>query len=253
MPQTASPVHALCEVERALNVKYLFVIICLFSGLLDCSSGKHDVRIQIDGIVMMIPSTTQPPPSSSSIPPFPRYCLSLHRSNLISSSSSRFKGCPLAYRRPRLFSAHRPKQTAKTEMSNGRCGRNWELNIAHRCCTELFFFFFLFSFFLRERVRQADIAFVRFWITSVTARGHLRTNKRDRQRHRHTETEREKETDRQTETERDRDTERERDKQRGRQTDVQTLLRSQRACNEMQASARTCGRRAADSMIENVG
>ena len=25
------------------------------------------------------------------------------------------------------------------------------------------------------------------------------------------------------------------------------------ACNEMQASARTCGRRAADSMIENVG
>ena len=34
---------------------------------------------------------------------------------------------------------------------------------------------------------------------------------------------------------------------------VQTLLRSQMACNEMQASARTCGRRAADSMIENVG
>ena len=34
---------------------------------------------------------------------------------------------------------------------------------------------------------------------------------------------------------------------------VQTLLRSQLACNEMQASARTCGRRAADSMIENVG
>ena len=34
---------------------------------------------------------------------------------------------------------------------------------------------------------------------------------------------------------------------------VQTLLRSQIACNEMQASARTCGRRAADSMIENVG
>ena len=34
---------------------------------------------------------------------------------------------------------------------------------------------------------------------------------------------------------------------------VQTLLRSQLARNEMQASARTCGRRAADSMIENVG
>ena len=34
---------------------------------------------------------------------------------------------------------------------------------------------------------------------------------------------------------------------------IQTLLRSQLACNEMQASARTCGRRAADSMIENVG
>ena len=34
---------------------------------------------------------------------------------------------------------------------------------------------------------------------------------------------------------------------------VQTLLRSQLACNEMQASARTCGRRAADSVIENVG
>ena len=34
---------------------------------------------------------------------------------------------------------------------------------------------------------------------------------------------------------------------------VQTLLRSQLACNEMQASARTCGRRAADSMIETVG
>ena len=34
---------------------------------------------------------------------------------------------------------------------------------------------------------------------------------------------------------------------------VQTLLRSQLACNEMQASPRTCGRRAADSMIENVG
>ena len=31
---------------------------------------------------------------------------------------------------------------------------------------------------------------------------------------------------------------------------VQTLLHSQLACNEMQASARTCGRRAADSMIE---
>ena len=30
---------------------------------------------------------------------------------------------------------------------------------------------------------------------------------------------------------------------------VQTLLHSQLACNEMQASARTCGRRAADSMI----
>ena len=34
---------------------------------------------------------------------------------------------------------------------------------------------------------------------------------------------------------------------------VQTLLCSQLARNEMQASARTCGRRAADSMIENVG
>ena len=34
---------------------------------------------------------------------------------------------------------------------------------------------------------------------------------------------------------------------------VQTLLHSQLACNEMHASARTCGRRAADSMIENVG
>ena len=34
---------------------------------------------------------------------------------------------------------------------------------------------------------------------------------------------------------------------------VQTLLPSQLACNEMQASARTCGRHAADSMIENVG
>ena len=31
------------------------------------------------------------------------------------------------------------------------------------------------------------------------------------------------------------------------------LLRSQLACNEMQASTRTCGRRAAGSMIENVG
>ena len=31
------------------------------------------------------------------------------------------------------------------------------------------------------------------------------------------------------------------------------LLLSHLACNEMQASARTCGRRAADSMIENVG
>ena len=34
---------------------------------------------------------------------------------------------------------------------------------------------------------------------------------------------------------------------------VQTLLHSQLACNEMQASAQTCGRRAADSMIENLG
>ena len=34
---------------------------------------------------------------------------------------------------------------------------------------------------------------------------------------------------------------------------VQTLLHSQLACNEMQASARTCGWRAADSMIENIG
>ena len=34
---------------------------------------------------------------------------------------------------------------------------------------------------------------------------------------------------------------------------VQTLFHSHLACNEMQASARTCGRRAADSMIENVG
>ena len=33
---------------------------------------------------------------------------------------------------------------------------------------------------------------------------------------------------------------------------VQTLLCSQMARNEMQASAQTCGRRAADSMIENV-
>ena len=32
-----------------------------------------------------------------------------------------------------------------------------------------------------------------------------------------------------------------------------TLLRSQLARNEMQAPARTCGRRAVDSMIENVG
>ena len=31
-----------------------------------------------------------------------------------------------------------------------------------------------------------------------------------------------------------------------------TLLRSQLACNEMQAAARTCGRRAVDSMIEYV-
>ena len=31
------------------------------------------------------------------------------------------------------------------------------------------------------------------------------------------------------------------------------LLHSQLACNEMQTSARTCGRRAADSMIENLG
>ena len=34
---------------------------------------------------------------------------------------------------------------------------------------------------------------------------------------------------------------------------VQTLLHSQLACNEMQASARTCGICAADRMIENVG
>ena len=34
---------------------------------------------------------------------------------------------------------------------------------------------------------------------------------------------------------------------------VQTLLHSQLACDERQASARTCGRRTADSMIENVG
>ena len=33
---------------------------------------------------------------------------------------------------------------------------------------------------------------------------------------------------------------------------IQTLIHSQLACNEMQASARTCGRRAADNMIENV-
>ena len=33
----------------------------------------------------------------------------------------------------------------------------------------------------------------------------------------------------------------------------QTLIRSQLACNEIQTSARTCGRRAADSMIKNVG
>ena len=32
-----------------------------------------------------------------------------------------------------------------------------------------------------------------------------------------------------------------------------TLLRSQLACDEMQASGRTCGRRAADSIIENGG
>ena len=31
------------------------------------------------------------------------------------------------------------------------------------------------------------------------------------------------------------------------------LICFQLACNEMQASARTCGRRAADIMIENVG
>ena len=34
---------------------------------------------------------------------------------------------------------------------------------------------------------------------------------------------------------------------------VQTLLHSQLACNEMQALAWTCSRRAADSMIENAG
>ena len=34
---------------------------------------------------------------------------------------------------------------------------------------------------------------------------------------------------------------------------VQTLLHSQLACNEMQVSAQTCGRRAANSMMENVG
>ena len=33
----------------------------------------------------------------------------------------------------------------------------------------------------------------------------------------------------------------------------QSRLHSQLACNEMQASTRICGRRAADSMIENVG
>ena len=33
----------------------------------------------------------------------------------------------------------------------------------------------------------------------------------------------------------------------------QSKLHSQLACNEMQASAQTCGRRAADSMIKNVG
>ena len=33
----------------------------------------------------------------------------------------------------------------------------------------------------------------------------------------------------------------------------QTLLHSQLACNEMQASARICGRRAADSMVKNIG
>ena len=32
-----------------------------------------------------------------------------------------------------------------------------------------------------------------------------------------------------------------------------TLLRSHLACNEMQTSAQTCGRHAADSMIKNVG
>ena len=34
---------------------------------------------------------------------------------------------------------------------------------------------------------------------------------------------------------------------------VKTLHHSQLACNEMQASAQTCGRHAADSMIQNVG
>ena len=34
---------------------------------------------------------------------------------------------------------------------------------------------------------------------------------------------------------------------------IQTLLHSQMACNEMQASARTCGSHTADSIIENVG
>ena len=37
------------------------------------------------------------------------------------------------------------------------------------------------------------------------------------------------------------------------QTVRQTLLGSQLACNEMQTSARTCGRHTVDSMIENVG
>ena len=37
------------------------------------------------------------------------------------------------------------------------------------------------------------------------------------------------------------------------QTVQWTLLRSQLACNEMQALAQTCGSHAADSMIENVG
>jgi len=34
---------------------------------------------------------------------------------------------------------------------------------------------------------------------------------------------------------------------------VQILLHSQLACNEMQASTRTCGRHTADSMLENIG